>query len=485
MKLISRSRSFFAPIGVAAIGVAAGCAGTETAPAPVETELGTGQQSMGEFIIHVSPSKRKMTIRRVSKELHDAVVKDGPALHPEAMTDVNLQQDNTPGSGPVDSVELVDGTTTDTYGAMAPVNGCPINSFCADVTLNSFWSKTLNFTNVEITSQYDANNMPITGHAATNSDVANIGRTGLSSTYGLWQYQSPSVLTKLGSAGTSASAAQGVMLPGTANGATKTWIFANPDDANWTISLRVMAGNTYSNYTMKKLTYRTGQTPTYDDPCTVAANESAVTLTRADTNTTVSQPAQFSASYVYAALPFDFTYYGTRYTAATGRVNFSSGGNASITAGAASGTFAPVLGASNNTSLPATQPKPGLFPWWDNAAWGNAPAGLCAKVIWNATTNVGPNRQFVIGWKKLAAKNNGGGIGPFVDFNVTFNESTEEIWFNYGSITTGTGGGMGAWSATIGAQDASGPAATGSLGPGVTTFPNASPARYTLQPIPL
>lgn len=484
MKLKSRSRLSFAPIGIAALGLVAGCAGTETAsaPVPVETgnDLGVGQQAVADFLVHMEPRRHKVTFHRLGKAAKDLIAKGGPGVTPQAMIDANLQQDDVAGSGPQNSVELIDSNIVDTYGT-AQVGSCPADSFCFDVKMNSFWLAPLNFTYAQITSQYDSLGQATPTHAAINSDSPN--NTGLDTTYGIWLYQSSAIDSTHGSFGTAAGA-QGVMLPGTAYGATKTWKFANPDDADWYITVRVAAAQAYSSYKLTTLTYRTA--PAYMDPCAVGANETALLLKRSD-GVSQSQPTNTSSLYVYFTLPFDFTFWGTRYTGNSARVNFSSAMDATFSASTPSTAETPYLATIANAALPVTNARPGLFPWWDKTAWGGSPpnAGACAKLVYNTTTNTGPNRQVVFGWKKIAANGNGS-TGPYVNVSVTLNESTEEIWYNYDKVTSGSG--TYTWSATIGAQDASGNVATGSTTTTsyLSTFPATTTAtkRYALQPIP-
>ncbi|APR85422.1 bacillopeptidase F [Minicystis rosea] len=456
--------------------MAAGCSGTESQPTD-EGTLQPGQQAFGEYILHVQPKTRKMTLTRLS---HAALALEssranaqGPRLSPQAMFDANLQSDDTSGSGPADSVELVtdDASWEDTFGTAAS-STCPANAICADVTLNSFWSKTLNFTYAQITSIVDSNGDPVGAHAALNSDAPS--NTGLDASLGLWLYQSAAIDATHGSINSTASApgAQGVMLPGAANGAKKKWKLANPDDADVYYRLRVVAATSYTNYNIAKLTYRT--TPTYIDGCSLGTGETGLPIKQSSNNTTLATSPTLASSVaqLYVALPFQFTFYGTTYSSSNGRVNFSKFGNVTLSNGVASGGEIPSL--ANNVALPSTSaPRASFSPWWDNTVIA-ANGGMCAKLVGSS-----PNRQLVLSWKRMALSGNGNG-GPFVTFSAVLNESTDEIWFNYGTLNGSAGG----WSATYGAQNAAGNlAAIGSVG-SASTFPNGTPGRLVLQPIP-
>lgn len=472
--------SAFAPLGVAFV-MAAGCSGAESQPAPVdEGTLKPGQQAVSEYILRVQPKARKLTLTRLSQAAlkleasKGGVGSQGPRLSPQAMFDANLQSDEVTGSGAPDSVELVtdDASWENTFGTGATAT-CPADAICADVTLNSFWSKTLNFTYTQITSIVDANGDAVSGHAALNSDTPS--NTGLDASLGLWLYQSSGIDATHGSVNSTVDApgAQGVMLPGAANGAKKKWKLANPDDADIYYRLRVVAATSYSNYNLTKLTYR--RSLPYVDGCTLASGETGVPIKSSANNSTLatSPGVAVSAGQVYVALPFQFTFYGNTYSSSNGRVNFSKVGNVTLSNGVASGGEVPASG--NNVSLPsASAPRPSFSPWWDNTVLGSG-GGMCAKLVGTA-----PNRQLVISWKKIALSGNGTS-GPFVNFGVILNESTEEIWLNYGTVQTGTGA---SWSAGYGAQNATGTlAAIGNVS-STTLFPNAAPGRIVLQPIP-
>lgn len=461
--------SAFGMFGLAALLV--GCSGSDGDPTSIDDPGPRAGESVGEFLVHVQPRLGKVTFRRLSPKAVEAQANHrGPGLSPQVMADVNLQQDDVPGSGPADSVELVTDSVVNTYGTGAQ-GSCPANSICADVTLNSFWTRTLNNTYVELTSITDSTGQPITGHSGTNSDaVPTTCKNGCpSNSLGLWKYQSPSVDTSHFTNGST-----GVVAPGAANGATRTWVLANPDDAETYIWMRVLASTTYTNYSVGFAM------PAYMDACTVGAGETQLGIFAPTGGRALTQPAQpnLQANFrAYVKLPFQFTFYGVNYPANTGRVYFSRGGNATFSIGDAGGNALPSI--SNNSALPTTSPSPAIFPFWDNLAWSSqsptsTSAGLCAKTIGSAA----PNRQVVISWQHVAANGNAS-TGPFVSFSVVLNEGSEEIWFNYGGTTSGPG--SSAWSATIGAQDSGGTTvAAGSTT--VSAFPASS--RKVLLPLP-
>lgn len=430
--------------------MAAGCLGggesTET------VDLGTpapGQQAMQEMVIHFQPKLRKAKVYRV---LPSAKGKAGPGISPLAETDVNLCNDGTTGSNnPVtcgyaagtQTVELVtdSASVVDTYGTAAS-GSCPANSFCADVTMNSFWNKALNNTYVQITAITNSSGTALSGHSGTNSD-ATFG--GLSNSLGLWQYQSSTFDTTHSTIGVT-----GVMGSGTANGATRTWVFANPDDADTYVRIKVFATTTYSSYSV-------------GTPFVYNAIDACSGSTPANSNSTFTK-----------TLPFSFTYWGTTTTT----INYNKWGMASF----GSSTGATILDgtvSSNQTKLDANQalpstlaqaPHPAAFIFWDQLRWASSgTAGLCYKTLGTA-----PNRQAAITWKNVGFA----GTGPFQTFTMVINEGSEEIWFNYDSMSgTSPNGG-----ATMGGQNEAGTIkATGSTSASLTF---ASGTMRTLLPSP-
>jgi hypothetical protein len=474
---------------------ATGCSAADSGPANDEPSLGPGHQQVAEFMIHAQPSKKKLTIRKITPQLRDAM--ERPGFTPQAMFDANVQSDGTAGTGPANSVELVTTAVYDTFGGGTMSSRCPAaNLFCADVTLNSFFPSTLNFTNAQVTSITDVTGKPITGHGGFNSDYA--GNTGLDRSLGLWIHESQIVAGK-GSHPTGTSTfiqgAQGVVVPyssttPTLAGATANWQFNNPDDADTYIRIRVMAAQTYSNYKLN--TSASLSSSTYLDPCTLNAGDTKESVLTAPGGSDAGWPANTNAA-VYSVFRFPFTYYGTKYgtTATTGRLYYSKFGNLVPNPGPAGTSILSGLPSTTDNSgttgvaLPSsasTTPRPAVFLWWDNIGAANfAPynsnTGLCAKSLGTA-----PNRQFMIGWNNVGASGNGN-TGPFVQMSAVFNEGTEEIWLNYGAPVAGPG--AKSWSATVGGQDSTCTnAAVGSVTV-TSSYPgNGGAVRYVLQPIP-
>lgn len=467
---ILRPFSHLATGGLLAV-FAAGCGASDSSPVdePSPSTLGRGQQVMEEFILHAQPSKKKATFHRVSPKLREAMAQLGPGFQPQAISEITIEADGNPGSGTAGTVELITTAVYDTYGGGATSPSCnAADLFCADVTLNSFHAKTLNLTYVQVVSIADATGKALTDHSATNSDFP--ATTGLDNSLGLWAQHSTNGGSgvRQSSAGYSYGISTAVLSYTTygapASSAT-TWKFANPDDADTYISLRVMAAvpgtnNSYSGYQLN-----TGVT-IRDTPYVDACTGTTLTIQLTSNNSNLPVPTN-SAQEVYVPMPFAFTFFGTTYAAGT-KLNFSKFGNLGFDTVATKTT--------NNPATPGTAnaPAPGFWPWWDSTAWGNL-GGMCARVIGSA-----PNRSLLIGWKKLAISGNGTS-GPFVNFSIELRETTDEIYFNYDGKT-----GAGTWSAAIGGISSTGAAMTNSNN-NATAWPapvTGTQRRYVLLPIP-
>jgi hypothetical protein len=463
MKSTFKSRlrlTSLAPLAAVAFAGMSGCAGVESEPAPVDQgQAAPSESAVVEYLLHVQPSKGKITAHRLTKAALALESAHGPGFSPQAMIDAALKQDGVVGSNSGsttnNTVELVTAGTTDTFGTGAVSTGCSTSassnvipccaagSFCANVTLNSFWTRALNNTFVVVTSLTDSSGIALSGHSGSNSDSPRT--TGLSSSFGLWMYQSPSVSSAQFSNGNS-----GVMLPGTANGATKTWAFANPDDADTYIRLAVNASKSYASYSL-------GTSLAYvaNDACTGGTNLGALN-------------ANFTKT-----LPFSFTFWGTTTT----QVNFNKWGMASFGNSAGAALLDSSIGTNStkldtNQTLPSTavqSPHPGAFIFWDSLRWPSGstptPKGLCYK-----TTGTAPNQQAVITWKNVGFS----GTGPYMTFTMILNESSDEIWYQYDAMA-------GSGSATLGAQDETGTVIAAGSGP-VTTV--TAGLRKILLPLP-
>ncbi len=438
-----------------------GCVGVD-GKEPDEPLL-EGNQAVSEFVLHVSPSTRTAKIYRVVSQAvaaaHPDIVKTIPGAQPLAMIDANLCQDGNQGTSDPTLCGLSAGTqTVELVTESVNTNaGCPTgyqtNSFCADVTLNSFWSEPLNFTNVQVVAIFDGNGATVTGYEGWNVDAS--GPTGLSNSLGLWRHQSPSIDTTHFSNGST-----GVMLPGVANGGKRTWVFKSPGTVDVYYRLKVWASQTYKNYSIGTAFH------SFIDACTVGTDESVVPLTGLGTGLTITQPA-VTNQVVRFSLPFDFTFYGQRLPAGTA-FTASKWGNVGL--GGVNATT-----SDTNLALPnGTTTRPGVFIFWDRVVWASSGAvgtrGLCAKL-----TGAEPNRQLAVTWKKVGFS---GGDASFMTFSTVFNESTEEIWLQYPTMAGASPYG----GATVGAQNDTGTvAATGSL----STLSNFPSGTYkVLLPLP-
>jgi hypothetical protein len=475
---ILRPVSHLAAWGVLAASLI-GCSSADSSaidePAPA---LGRGQQVMEEFILHAQPSKRKATLRRLTPKLREAMAQLGPGLQPQALTDITIEADGTPGVGTPGTVELVTTAVYDTYNGAPTSASCPSNDlFCADVTLNSFHAKTLNLTYVQVTSITDNTGKPFTvSHNAINSDGP--ATTGLANTLGLWAQHSAN-----GGSGVREDSTSGytwgsstVVFPYTSasESSVTNWQFANPDDADTYVSLRVMAAipgtsSAYSNYQLK--TGVSFRATTFVDACTTTSG-SGLTIQLASNNSSLPVPTN-SAQAVYLTLPsgFVFNFYGTTYigTGAAGgpRINFSKFGNLGFQPAATKLTDNPPTFTTSNA------PAPGLWPWWDDTVWGTS-GGMCARLMGSA-----PTRSILIGWKKLAFTGKGTS-GPFFNYSVELHEATDEIIFNYDGNT-----GSQVWSAAIGGMGSSATMMTNSTT--TTVWPSTTAGvqkRYVLLPVP-
>jgi hypothetical protein len=451
---------------------ATGCSAADSGPVNDEPAPALRQQVVGEFILHAQPSKRKATFHEITPKLRDAMAKYGPGLQPQALTDITIEADGTPGSGTAGTVELVTTAVYDTFGGGALSASCDAaDLFCADVTLNSFHPKTLNLAYVQVTAITDATGLPTTTHSGTNSDFP--VTTGLDNSLGLWAQHSTNGgqgvrETAAGFSYGSSTSVLSYTTYGSAASSATTWKFANPDDADTYIRFRVMAAvpGSNSSYSGHQITSAvTFRASTYVDACTTTSGTNLTIQLASDGSNLPLQTN--SAQAVFVPMPFSFTFYGTTYAAGT-KLNFSKFGNLG---------FAPATTKlTNNPATPTstTAPAPGFWPWWDSTAWGT-PGGMCARVIGSA-----PTRSLLIGWKKLASSGNGSS-GPFVNYSVELHETTDEILFNYDGNA-----GAGTWSAAIGGINSTGGAMTGSNN-SVTSWPATTAGvqkRYVLQPIP-
>jgi hypothetical protein len=440
--------------------VLAGCAldsgpvpesGDEPSPGdlPAAVEIPAGHAVLGEFVMHVDPARRSMILSRLNRG-------GAPAKGPQSFDNVSIEQDGNPGTGSANNVELV--TNSITFGS-ACSGGNPA-SFCGNVTLRSFYTRPLNNVYVQVTSVVDANGLPLsTFHGGINADASPaLPATTLDASQGLWRHPpagaSPNFL------GTTAATSSW----------PRNWVFADPDGATTTITLRVVASLTYKDYV------RSTSMATFIDACTLPGG---VTHTLATASNT-------------ATMPFPFTFYGvsgtTQITYNRNGV-FAFGGNAPPTGD--NGTVGNYT--FKNKTLPETpavvSASPAAYAFWDGLN-GNPGALVC-----HGTSGTTPNRKFVITWKNLKGFND-----PDNSTNLTFSallsEGVDTIDYVYSSMTGGAGNDS-VYPAITNAQRAAGKnAVIGVQGPNgavniATPFPAAaggsviaSGTKFRFTPVP-
>jgi hypothetical protein len=379
-----------------------------------EIPLPQGDRVVGEFEVRLRPSVGELAIVQKSRD-----ASEGLGLSPESQRELPILQDQIPGSGPADTVELVTNSVNLGAGCPAPYQTA---SFCGNVTLRHFFqNQGFNNVYVQVTAIMDQLGRPLSGHCAKNSDPAALG---LDNSLGLWRYTASGYNPLSGILGKAVTGA-------TDNAATRDWVFDNPNNANTIIWLRVVASSTYANYT------RTGSTTAVNfiDACGLPG-----------ANTSTSTPP-----ITGVPLPFPFTLYGggdsTSYGLTSTKVSYSFKGEISL-------GDTPLQGGSN-LSLPSTSaPKPAIFPFWDDLAY-NANGKLCSGVSGTA-----PNRIFVITWNDMKFATDAANTTSLI-FSAYLYEGSDKIEFVYKNMTSlsqqvrANGN-----SATIGMQDATGTVAT-------------------------
>jgi hypothetical protein len=193
------------------------CSGLDpvaAAPTPAPSRAGTVS---ADFRAHLQPGAKTITFERLDGR------SGAPGTRPQDLTDLTVTQDTVPGSGPANTVELV--TNSVGYNGQCPT-GFQTNSFCGNVTLRHFYGLALSDVHVQVTKVTDAGNVVIGGHGGINNDPS---LHGLDASQGLWKYTSAGA-SSAGGVGRSPD-----------NQATRDWVFANPDDADTWIYLRVVA----------------------------------------------------------------------------------------------------------------------------------------------------------------------------------------------------------------------------------------------------
>jgi len=331
---------------------------------------------------------------REQRVVIERVEREDGALDPQSIDQINLSQDGVTGSGPQNTVELVTNSTG--YNADCPI--AQVNTWCANVTLRHFFTRPLSHVFVQATD------ITLPNRNAINSDVP---ESGLDATKGLWKYTAPAASTP------------GVLGLAPHHEGARDWVFSYPDDTDYSMQFRVVASMTYGSYNFDV------SSQGFVDACAGGTN-----LGTASTGTTT--------------LPFPFTLYGTT----SNKVNFSRRGV--ITLGA---TSAPPLGG--NFDLPSTSaPRPGIFPFWDELAYG-AGGAMCYRV-----TGAAPNRQLVVTWKNMAFATNTAVDNPAtITVSAFLDEGSDKIHFVYDSLT-GTSDRANGAGATVGVQNETGTLST-------------------------
>jgi hypothetical protein len=422
------THSILYPTLLACVALAAGgpgCGTGEESGPSVTPSLDDPTVALGsstrviEFLAHVSPKSRSVTFTRVQDEAHGAPAL--PGLSPQSVDDLTIDQDNSAGSGAASTVELVT-NSVGTDGACP--SGHTTSSFCANVTLRHFYPRSLANVFMQVVWVKDYNMVSLPDHAGINSDASELG---LANTYGLWKYTAPAATTP------------GVLGQSPDNDGARDWIFANPDNADTLIKLRVVASLSYSSYVMG------GSSTSFVDACAVGTN--------------LGKPAN-----VAQTMPFPFTLYSA--TSAT--VHFNPRGM--ITFGAVGGTS-----SGSNVKIPSgLAPKPGLFAFWDDIGYGAAgTSALCYATLGSA-----PNRKYVVTWRQM-------NFIPVADqaasltFSTFLSEGTNAIDLVYNTMTGPTSRATGS-SATVGVQNATAAVATQVY----NTSSFGSGTAYSLSPVP-
>jgi hypothetical protein len=374
---------------------------------------------VGDYIGHISPKARSITFEKIKKAKSSALI--GTQDLTGSNDSLNFDNDGVAGSGSVNTAELVTNSTG--VDSECPV-GYQSNTFCGNVTLRHFYPRPLSYVYVQVSLIRDATGAnTIYDHSGLNSDPSD---GNLDATFGLWQYTAPAATTP------------GVLGQSPHNSGSRDWVFANPDNADTWIRLRIVAAVAYTSYMMDF------SSQAFVDAC---SGGTSLGTTASTTQT----------------LPFPFTLYALN----SSTVRFNK--RAMVTFGSVSGTS-----TGSNIALPASlAPKPGLFVFWDDITFNSTNSSMCYRTIGSA-----PNRQYVVTWKNMM-------FTPAADqpasltFSAFLNEGTDKIDLVYDTMTSATARADGS-SATVGVQNATASAATAEF----NTPDFGSGNAYTLVPIP-
>jgi len=378
------------------MSVLPGCADTAPFPEvdgpglndrPAPESLPEGGSVMGEYVLHVSPRNRTATLRRLKPG-----VSSRPGFNPQSVDNLIVEQDGTPGSGTVNTVEL--NTDPDSVKSGAACPGGLTDSFCGTVTLGSFYTRPLNNVFVQVTSILDNDGVPMTGHRGINSDGPPSWLSD--SGYGLWKHTAASATTT------------GVVGTAPNNLAARTWVFADPDGQDTNLTLRVVASLSYKDY------MKSTSTQAYINACTFT-NDGQPTLL----DTTVT-------------LPFGFSFYGIQATKTAtfnrnGVVAFNGTAPPSGANTAFKSTFLP-----ENTKLPVSV-SPGLYVFWDKLNYNNTATAIC-----HGTSGTAPNRQFVFTWRNMKGYGNTDN-STNLTFSAVLTEGSDTIDLVYKTMSSAVG----------------------------------------------
>lgn len=382
-----------------AASVLPGCA--DTAPFPEVDEPGWGDRPtpeslseggnvMGEYVLHVSPRSRTTTLRRLKPG-----VSSRPGFNPQSVDNLSIEENDAGGVGTANTVELNTDQASILYGTACP--GGLAASFCATVTLGSFYTRPLNNVFVQVTSIVDNNGVPLPGHGGINSDGAPSWL--IDPGYGLWKHTAEFAATA------------GVVGTAPNNLAKRTWVFADPDGQETNILLRVIATLSYKDY------MRTNSTQTYLNGCGLSGAVLVGKPTRADTPVT---------------LPFGFSFYGIQ---ATTSATFNRNGvvafNGAVPPSGANTAFSSTFLPENTT--PKITTSPGLYVFWDKLNYNNSATGLCY-----GTTGMAPNRKFVFTWRNMKGFGNSDNTAN-LSFSAILSEGSDTIDMAYGTMSGAVG----------------------------------------------
>jgi hypothetical protein len=437
--LLSRFAGFGYPLvaGALSLGGLAGCAfaGSDESSGS-EGPLPEGRGVVAELTVELRPSERKLEVIRVAR-----ADRAGPGLSPQSQTELPILQNDVPGEGPAGSVELVTNSADVDAGCPAPFTS---QSFCGNVTLRHFFANQgFNNVYIQVTEILDTLGQPFTGHSGLNSDPPALG---LDNSLGLWRYTAAGFNPSSGILGKATGGS-------TANEGTRDWVFANPDNADTIIRLRVIASPTYESYARS-----TSTTTTFIDAC---AQPGAI---RSVVTSPVSQP-----------LPFPFTLFGggngTSFGTTSTKVNYNFKGVVTLESTAPPG--------GTNLNLPsASAPRPAIFAFWDDLAY-NSNGAICS-----ASTGAAPGRIFVITWSDMKFAADAANTTSLT-FSAYLYEGLDKVEIVYKRmISSKVQPRANGNSATVGLQNATGTVATAGGSSGATnTAANGTTFRsYVFSP---